>query len=96
MFLDQVYQVASGKSETMQLDESIIKVNEAIRKECRFIRAIHAVMVGFTTIIGSKVSSSIGQQSFIKDLLFVTVFLMVLTFIYNYLSYWLIKRKFYI
>ena len=94
MFLEHVYHVTSGDCKEIPLAGKMVPVTDALRRECQLIRMMHIISIGVFTMLGSSVSSLFGQPSFLKDLLFITVFLVLLTYLYDKVSYFLLRRKF--
>lgn len=94
LFLTDIYAVAANKKETIVLANKQIKVTPALYRECRLFRIFHNIMAGVTTVFAIIISSLIGETSFLKDLFFIAIFLILMNYIYNELAYFLLKRKF--
>lgn len=94
LFLSEVYAVAAQQKETITIDNKVIKVTMPLYRECRLFRILHNIMAGVTTVFAIVISNIWGGTSFIKDIIFIVILLFTMNYIYNYLIYFLLKRKF--
>lgn len=94
MFLDHVYRTASEEVSYLPLGDKKILVTDSLRRECKLIRMLHILSIGVFTVLGTSVSGLFGEMNFFRDVLVISVFLAIVTFLYNKISFYLIKRKF--
>lgn len=82
--MENVINVALGRSEVVVLKGKEYKVNEAAKSLCKKLYSFYLICIGIICAVGFNLAPLTGSASLFSDILFVVVLLVI----FNYLMGW--------